>query len=142
MSEVHEQVQLDAPVSEVWALVGDPRRYPEWLPRALEVHGERFEEQAEFIQVSSRPVGEVHFLIDRKEELREIRMHCTVSGMFVNWQLTGARGGTFVSAAFGMDPIRRQDRVFDAIAGRRFFRRWLNQALDSLKGAVEPGSSA
>jgi uncharacterized protein YndB with AHSA1/START domain len=40
MSEVHEQALLDAPVPEVWALVGDPSRYPEWLPRAMEIEGE------------------------------------------------------------------------------------------------------
>jgi uncharacterized protein YndB with AHSA1/START domain len=33
MSEVHEQALIDAPVASVWELVGDPRRYPEWLPR-------------------------------------------------------------------------------------------------------------
>lgn len=133
MSEVHELAQVGAPVSDVWALVGDPHRYPEWLPRALEIQGERFEEGAEFVQITPMPMGDIHFLIDRREELREIKMHCTISGMYVHWQLTEAQGGTFVSAEFGMDPVRRRDRMIDAMIGRRFFRRWLTEALDGLK---------
>jgi hypothetical protein len=131
---------VESPVSVVWELVGDPRRYPEWLPRVFEIQGERFEEGAEFVQVSRQPVvgrDEAHFLIDSMDELREIRMHCTISGMFVHWQLTDAQGGTFLDAEFGMDPLRRRDRVIDATVGRRFFRRWLLEALDGLKGAAK-----
>lgn len=143
MSEVHEQALLDAPASKVWELVGDPRRYPEWLPRVFEIQGERFEEATEFVQVSRQPLvgrDEAHFLIDRMDELREIRMHCTVSGMFVHWQLTEAQGGTFVSAEFGMDPLRPRDRLIDFTVGRRFFRRWLVEAMESLKLAAKERS--
>lgn len=139
MSEVHEQALVDAPVSTVWELVGNPRRYPEWLPRVFEIHGERFEEGYEFVQVSRHPlVGreEAHFLIDRMDELRELRMHCTISGMFVHWQLTEAQAGTFLKADFGMDPLRPRDRVIDFAVGRRFFRRWLLEAVDGLKQAA------
>lgn len=144
MSGVREQMLIDAPVSTVWSLVGDPRRYPEWLPRVFEVQGERFEEGAEFVQVSQQPMlgrEEAHFLIDRMEELREIHMHCTISGMFVHWQLTDAQGGTFLDAEFGMDPLRRRDRLIDATIGRPFFRRWLAEATDGLKRAAKPHST-
>ena len=139
MSEVHEQAVVDAPVSTVWELVGDPSRYPEWLPRVFEIQGDRFEEGVEFVQVSRQPLTgreEAHFLIDRKDELREIRMHCTISGMFVHWQLTEAQGGTFLDAVFGLDPLRRRDRLIDRTIGRRFLRRWLSEAVESLKSAV------
>jgi hypothetical protein len=143
MSEVQEQALVDAPISAVWEMVGDPRRYPEWLPRVFEIQGQRFEEGAEFIQVSRHPMlgrSDAHFLIDQMEDLREIRMHCTISGMFVHWQLTEARGGTFLNAAFGMDPIRTQDRLFDLTIGRRFLRRWLTEAVDGLRSAVMQGA--
>jgi hypothetical protein len=139
MSEVHEQLVLDAPVAAVWELVADPATYTDWLPRVFEIQGRRFEEGVTFIQVSQQPLigrDEAHLMIDRMDELRELRMHCTVSGMFVNWQLTEARGGTFVDAAFGMDPIRRRDRIVDFAVGRRFFRRWLNEAVEGLRSAV------
>ena len=144
MSEVHEQALLDAPVSKVWELVGDPRRYPEWLPRVFEIQGERFEEGVQFVQVSRQPLlgrDEAQFLIDRMDEFREIRMHCTISGMFVHWQLTDAQGGTFVNAEFGMDPIRRRDRVIDFAVGRHFFRRWLGEAVDGLQRAAAEHST-
>lgn len=143
MSKVHEEAVVDAPVARVWALVGNPERYPEWLPRVFEVQGQRFEEGVQFVQVSRQPVvgrDEAHFMIDQLDEMREIRMHCTVSGMFAHWQLTEARGGTFVNAEFGMDPIRSRDHVIDFILGRRFFRRWLAEAVDSLKQAAEQRS--
>lgn len=78
MSEVHEQALIDAPASTVWELVGNPRRYPEWLPRVFEIQGERFEEGVEFVQVSRQPLigrDEAHFLIDRMDELRELRAY-------------------------------------------------------------------
>jgi hypothetical protein len=142
MSEVHEQALIDAPVTSVWALVGDPGRYADWVPRVFEIQGERFDEGAEFIQVTRQPlIGRdvAKFLIDEVEELREIRMHCTISGMYAHWQLTEARGGTFVDATFGMDPLRRRDRVIDAMIGRRFFRRWLIEAMESLDDAAIRG---
>jgi hypothetical protein len=61
--------------------------------------------------------------------------------MFVHWQLTDAQGGTFVNAAFGMDPIRRRDRMIDFAVGRPFFRRWLNEAVDGLKQAAQERST-
>ncbi len=139
-SEVHEQALIDAPVATVWELVGDPARYPEWLPRVIEIQGERFEEGAEFVQVSRQPLtgrSEIHFLVDRVDELHEIRMHCTISGMFVHWQLTEAQGGTFLDAVFGLEPVRRRDRLADLTIGRRFLRRWLSEAVMSLESSAE-----
>ena len=145
MSQVSEQAVLDAPLEEVWELVGDPRRYPEWLPRVVEVNGERFEEGAEFIQVTDRPMlgrEDIPFVIDRMRELHEIRMHCTLSGMYVQWQLTEAQGGTFLQAEFGMDPVRRRDQIIDATIGRRYFRRWLLEAVEGLKRAARSEPAA
>lgn len=139
MSAVHEQAVVDAPVSRVWQLVSDPRLYPEWFPRVFEIQGERYDEGSEFVMVSRQPLigrDEAHLLIDRMDDLRELRMHCTISGMFVHWQLTDAQGGTFLNAAFGMDPIRRRDHVIDFTLGRRFFRRWLVEAVEGLKQAA------
>jgi hypothetical protein len=53
-------------------------------------------------------------------------MHCTISGMFVHGQLTEAQGGTFVSAAFGMDRAAARTRLIRShrrTAGS--LRRWL-----------------
>jgi hypothetical protein len=139
MSVARRQALVEAPLTSVWGLLADPSRYPEWFPRAVEFRGTRFEEGAEFVQVFKQPLAgrsEAHFLVDTVNELREARMHCTTSGLFVHWQLTDAAGGTFLDAEFGMNPVRRGDRLFDAVAGARFFRRWLDELVDSLKRAA------
>jgi hypothetical protein len=68
-------------------------------------------------------------------------MHCTISGMFVHWQLTDAQGGTFVHAEFGMEPILTKHRITDPVVGRRFFRKWLLEAVDGLRNASEGEAS-
>ena len=135
MSEYREQALIEAPASAVWELVGDPARYPEWWPRVLEVDGERFEEGEEYVQVTDDPGGKIEttFQIDRMENLREIRMHCTLSGTYAHWRLTEAQGETFVDLSLGMEPIRRRDRLFDVVAGKRFFRKWATESLSALK---------
>src|SRR5919112_1864902 len=98
MSAHRQHAHLDAPLDVVWDLVGTPRRYPEWWPRVIEVRGERFEEGDEYTQVTRAPMGrtETSFLLERRDNLREIRMSCLQSGMYADWVLTPAQGGTFV----------------------------------------------
>jgi hypothetical protein len=40
-----------------------------------------------------------------------------------------------------MDPLRPRDRLIDATVGRRFFRRWLAEAVDELRQASEERST-
>jgi len=138
MSQCRRQAVIEAPVQSVWELVGDPRRHPEWYPRVVEVSGQRFEEGDEYVQVTKGPVGtsKTDFLIERMDDLREIRMVCQNTGMYVNWQLTDAQGGTFVDVEMGMQPRTTGTRVFDAVMGRMYFRRWLEQSLDALRSTA------
>jgi Polyketide cyclase / dehydrase and lipid transport len=140
-----EHAHLDAPLEVVWGLVGTPSRYPEWWPRVIEVRGERFEEGDEYVQVTKDPVGtaaESNFLLDRRDDLREIRMSCQLTGMYAHWQLTPAQGGTFVELEMGIQARRVGDRLFDLAAGRVYFRRWANQSLDGLRDAASRPASA
>jgi hypothetical protein len=136
MSEIHEQALLEAPVEEVWSLIGDPRRHPEWWPGVIEVDGERFEEGSEYVQVTHGSFGRdwrTAWEIDRMQELREVRMHCTLSGAFAHWRMTEAQGGTFLDVTFGMEPKRLGWSIYDRVAGRRASRRWLAESLASLR---------
>jgi hypothetical protein len=135
MSEHRRQAYLDAPLEVVWGLVGSPRRYPEWWPRVIEVRGERFEEGDEYVQVTRDPSGSAksNFLIERREELREIRMSCQLTGTYAHWSLTAAREGTFVELTMGMDPKRLGLRLLDLTIGRRYFRSWSEQSIDALQ---------
>jgi hypothetical protein len=117
VSTHRQQALVDAPLEVVWGLVGSPSRYPEWWPRVIEVRGERFEEGDEYAQVTKNPIGrsESNFLLKRRDNLREIRMSCQLTGMYANWLLTPARAARLSSS---------------------YFRRWTNQSLDGLREAA------
>jgi uncharacterized protein YndB with AHSA1/START domain len=135
VSSIRRQAVIAAPVEEVWNLVGDPRRHPEWFPRIVEVNGQRFEEGQLYAQVTKQGRGtiETNFLIERLDDLREIKFACQQSGMYAHWLLTDAQGDTFVDVEMGMQPKSTGDKVFDAVLGRVYFRRWLDQSLDALR---------
>jgi hypothetical protein len=136
MSACRELSFIDAPIESVWGLVGDPRRFPEWWPRVVEVRGEQFAEGTEYVQVTRSPVGSetTRFHVDLlDDDMHEVRMHCMLSGYYSHWRLTGGQGGTFAEVEFGMDPQRPADRVFDVVLGRVYWRRWLNQSLRALR---------
>ncbi|HEU0025421.1 MAG TPA: SRPBCC family protein [Thermoleophilaceae bacterium] len=138
MSAYRHQAHLDAPLQAVWDLVGTPRRYPEWWPRVIEVRGERFEEGDEYAQVTKDPTGTVesNFLLERRDDLRRIRMKCDLTGAYADWHLTEAQGGTFVELEMGMQPRRLGDRLMDMAVGKSYFRRWSKQSLDALADAA------
>ena len=138
MSAHRQQAHIDSPIEVVWGLVGAPNRYPEWWPRVIEVRGERFEEGDEWAQVTKDPTSEVetNFLLERRENLREIRMSCQLTGAYAHWLLTPAQGGTFVELEMGMQPKRLTDRLADLTIGRRYFRRWGEQSLQALGEAA------
>ena len=129
---------IEAPVELVWELVGNPIRHPEWYPKVIEVNGERFEEGDQYAQVTKDPVGssKTDFVIERLDDLREIRMVCQATGMYAHWLMTDAQGGTFVDVEMGMEPRTVGTRVFDTVIGRMYFRRWLEQSLDALRQAA------
>jgi uncharacterized protein YndB with AHSA1/START domain len=145
MSAHREQAQIAAPVEAVWSLVGDPSRYPEWWPRVIEVRGERFEQGDEYVQITRDPGRNVksNFLIEQARDLREIRMSCQLTGTYAHWFLTPAQGGTFVELDMGMEPKRFGFRLFDLAMGKRYFRKWSQQSLDSLRDAAghEPAAA-
>ena len=139
MASHRQQAHLDAPLEDVWELVGSPTRYPEWWPRVVEVKGQRFEEGDEYAQVTKDPIGgksETNFLLERREDLREIRMSCELTGMYADWLLTSAQGGTFVELEMGIQPKRLGDRIFDKALGNSYFRRWSSQSLEGLRRAL------
>jgi len=138
MSVARGQAQIEAPVEAVWELVGDPNRYPEWWPRIIESKCEGIEEGCTYKQVSKGPVGVERetIAIDRLEDCREIRIRCLDTGTYMCWQLVEARGGTFVDVEFGMEPARLPHKVFDALAGKRFYRNWLAESVAALQRAA------
>jgi hypothetical protein len=142
MSGYRRQGLIGAPIERVWDLVGDPARHPDWFPRVVEVRGDHFETGTVFTQVTRNPLGEktTSLQIDELEDLRSLRFHCLDTGTYVSWALTAAQSSTFVDAEFGMAPSTLGYRVFDATAGRTYYRRWLEDAFAALEeaAAAEP----
>jgi uncharacterized protein YndB with AHSA1/START domain len=135
MSEARQQAFIDAPVEVVWELLEDVDRHTEWWPRVLEVECEGLEAGCTYREVIQTPLGrdEMMLHVDRMEDCKELLIRCVNTGTFVHMLLTEAQEGTFVDARFGMDPGKFQYRIFDLVAGKRYFRGWLLQSLDAMQ---------
>jgi uncharacterized protein YndB with AHSA1/START domain len=139
MSDCRNQVHIDAPVEVVWKMIADVERHPEWWPRVVEVECEQLGEGCNYREVVRTPMGqeELNVTIESMRDPEEFEIHCLNTGTFVKFGLTEARGGTFVDARMGMDASGLAYRVFDATAGRIYFRRWLAASLESMREAAE-----
>ncbi len=138
MSHCRQQGFIDAPVERVWELISDVEHHPEWWPRVLEVDADVVEEGATYRQLTETPRGEdeMQLLIESREELRNLRIRCLTTGTFVRFEMTEARGGTFVGTEMGMDPHGLWARVVDAVAGRRYFSTWMRSTMEALDRAA------
>ena len=135
MSEARQQAFIDAPIGVVWELLEDVDRHSEWWPRVVEVECEGLETGCTYREVLQGPVGKDEMLlrVDRMEDCEELLIRCVNTGTFVHWTLTEAQEGTFVDARFGMEPAKFQHRVFDLVAGKRYFRSWVRQSLEAMQ---------
>ena len=138
MSTCRQQALIEVPIERIWDLLGDVRRHPEWWPRIIDVQCDELSEGCTFRQVTKRPVGTLQsdILIERLDGCRELTLRCLDTGTCSRWLLTDTRDGTFIDVELGMDPQRLPERVFDAVAGQRFFRKWLTQSVEALRKAA------
>jgi hypothetical protein len=67
---------------------------------------------------------------------------CVNTGTYFKLALTEAQHGTFVDGEAGMEPATLQTRVFDVVAGKRYFRSWMRQTLDALDRAACQGPAS
>jgi hypothetical protein len=119
--------------------VADVNRHPEWWPRVIEVQCEGLEEGCTYREVIRNPFGqeeEMQMRVEGLEDCKELTIRCVDTGTFCQILLTEAQEGTFVDARFGMEPQHFGHRVFDAVAGKRYFRRWLEKSLDAMERAA------
>jgi hypothetical protein len=140
MSAWREQALIDAPVRDVWELVGDPRRYPGWVgEEVVEVTGlPEVAEGAEYEQVNHTPLGDSRtvFTIETLDDLHEIRLRCKASGWYSHWKLTEAEGCTFTDVEIGMEPTSAGYRAFDTVTGKRWYRRVAKAYIDGIRRVV------
>jgi uncharacterized protein YndB with AHSA1/START domain len=138
VSETRLQTHIDAPVRVVWDLIADVDRHPEWWPRVIEVECDGLEEGCTYREVVQTPFGkdEMELRIDQLVDCEAFVIRCVNTGTFVQFLLTDAQGGTFVDGKMGMDPQSLSNRIFDTVAGKRYFRRWLEKSLDAMRDAA------
>jgi uncharacterized protein YndB with AHSA1/START domain len=134
-----QQVYIDANPDEIWDLVGDPNRHPDWWPRMIEVECADLAAGCRYRGVVKGPFGadEHELLIERLEGCHEISIFCDGTGVTTRFVITEARGGTFVEGHFMVEPNTIGAKVMSAVTGRRFLRVWLEQSLENLKRAAE-----
>ena len=143
MSQYRQQAQLDVAIDDVWRLVGDVREHPKWWPRVVDVQCDGIEQGCHYRQVTKHSIGKVKttMCVEELEGCRQIMVRCLDTGMYGLWLLTEAQGGTFLDVEFGIDPASLPYRVFDVVAGKRYYRRWLEQSIEGLRraSAASPG---
>jgi hypothetical protein len=144
MSCCRLQAQVDVPPEALWELVGNVERHPEWWPRVINVHCEGLEEGCSYRQVFKSPIGvvETDVSIERLDGCHELTLRCLDTGTYAHWLMAEAQGGTFIDVEFGLDPKTAKTRVFDIVAGRRYFRRWLEESIDALRTAANENVAA
>jgi uncharacterized protein YndB with AHSA1/START domain len=141
MASWTQQGVIEAPVKEVWGMLGDPSRFPEWSAETLDVTGvpTEIEKGSSFMVTSRGPLGikaTTRFEVEQLDELREIRLRCQSSGFYSRWLLTEAQGSTFAEVELGIEPFGLRSRALGAIHTKRYLRHAAEQALDGLQRAL------
>ena len=146
MSSWREQTQVDAPIGEVWDLLCDPSRAPEWAESVIAITGgpARIETKGALYDVSARgPLGlraTTPFKVTEFEEMREVKMQCQVTGFYTHWLLTEAQGGTFTELELGVEELPGgrgvRGRAMTALHTKNFLRRAVEKTFDGLRGVL------
>jgi uncharacterized protein YndB with AHSA1/START domain len=144
VSDARRQTFIPAPQRVVWELIADVDRHPEWWPGVVEVDCEQVAEGCQYREVMKVPFGtaERQFEIEDLEDPTRFHIRCVNTGAFVELDLTTAQDGTFVDGRAGMEPRALGFRVFDAVAGQRYFTRWLEQSLAAIRDVAAGRASA
>ncbi len=80
--------------------------------------------------------AERQFRINAFDDPERFHIKCVNTGGFVELELTAAQDGTFVQGEVGMEPQTFGFKVFDAVAGRRYFTAWLEKSLEAMRDAA------
>jgi len=142
MASWKEQTLIDAPVEDVWKLLEDPSRFPEWNGETIAVTGvpTKIEKGSSFDVTGRGPFGvkaTTTFKVEELEDLHEIKMRCQTSGWYSHWFLTEAQGRTFTQVEMGVESIPGlEGRIAGAMHTKGYLRRTLHKTLDSLRGTL------
>jgi uncharacterized protein YndB with AHSA1/START domain len=137
-----QQALIEAPVNEVWEVLCDPARGPEWSEEVIAVTGAPTKiEKGSTFDVTAR--GPLHlkntttFKVEELDELHEIKMKCQYSGFYSHWVLTDAQGATFTEVELGVErKPGLEGLTTHALHTKSYLRREVEKLLDGLRRAV------
>jgi uncharacterized protein YndB with AHSA1/START domain len=150
MASWKQQALIEAPVADVWTVLVDPARGPDWDPDLLAVTGAptRIEKGSTFDLTARGPLGmtgTTTFRVEELEDMHELKLKCQFSGFYAHWLLTEAQDGTFTEVELGIEPIESRTprgRLAAALHTKSYLRRQVEKMLDSLRRTVIPGHRA
>ena len=145
MASWKQQALIEAPVEEVWTVLCDPARGPEWSDDVIAVTGAptKIEKGSTFDVTSKGPLGlkaTTPFKVEELEDMHELKMKCQLSGFYSHWLLTQAQDGTFAEVELGIEELatRRglRARAAAALHTKSYLRDQVEKLLDGLRHAV------
>jgi uncharacterized protein YndB with AHSA1/START domain len=144
MSAWKQQALIEAPVKEVWEILADPVRSPDWDQDVLAVTGApvKIDKGTTFELTGKSPLGvdTTTFKVEEFDEMHELKMRCQRSGFYAHWLLTSARQGTFAELELGveLDPEPDEEaRAVDAAYTKTYLRKTVEKTLDGLRRVVK-----
>ena len=143
MASWKEQALIEAPVSDVWALLEDPARYAEWNEETIAVTGAptKIEKGSGFNMTTHSRFGRkptTRFVVEELDDLHEIKMRCQMSGYYSHWFLTEAQGQTFAEVELGVEPVPGlTGRLSGAMHTKSYLRRSAETMVENLRRAVK-----
>jgi uncharacterized protein YndB with AHSA1/START domain len=145
MASWTQQALIEAPLEEVWDVLCDPARGPDWDEDVLAVTGApaKIEKGSTFDVTARGPLGmkgTTAFKVEALEDMHELKMQCQLSGFYSHWLLTEAQGGTFTELELGVEELEAKraipGRALGALHTKSFLRRTAEKTLDGLRRAV------
>ena len=142
MTSWKQQALIDAPVAEVWDLLVDPARSPDWDEDVIAVTGAptKIEKGSTFELTGRGPLGlknTTTFKVEELVDMHELKMKCQFSGFYAHWVLTEAQGGTFAELELGMERQPGiQARAVAALHTKSYLRRTVETVLERVRRAV------
>ena len=145
MASFRQQALIDAPIGDVWTLVSDPVKGPQWSEDVIAVTGAptTIEKGSTFRMTARGPMGvkgTTKFKVEELEDLHEIKMTCQASGYYSRWTLTEAQGGTFTELELGFEKLDHRRTLaataMTALHTQSYLRRTVEKLLDALEQAA------
>jgi hypothetical protein len=145
MASWKQQALIEAPVAEVWGVLCDPARGPDWDEDLIAVTGAptKIEKGSTFDVTGRGPLGlkaTTTFKVEELEDMHELKMKCQFTGFYAHWLLTQAQEGTFAEVELGVEPVDTKPslsgKAAAALHTKSYLRRAVERLLDSLRRAV------